>query len=108
MSKASDSVRAGAMSVYRNFLEENGEEVLHVASGTYSIPWAFGGEEGYVNVTFSIPKGPRGGAGYDGHEEARNFAFEQDTKAQAKLAKDQLKAKKIAKDTAARAKAKES
>ena len=52
------------------------EEVLQVKSGTYSIPWAEGEEEGYINITFSIPKGERGGDGYDGHSEAENYLIE--------------------------------
>ena len=58
--KISDTVKEQFMETVKNLLEANGEEVLKVKSGTYSIPWARGEEEGYINITFSIPKGERG------------------------------------------------
>lgn len=104
--KVGETVKARFMSAYREVVEAQGEEVLLVKSGTFSIPWALDGEEGYINITFSIPKGARDGEGYSGHEEAENFALEQRTKAAEKVQKDAAKAKKIARDTAFRAKKK--
>lgn len=104
--KVGETVKARFMSVYREVMEAQGEEVLLVKSGTLSIPWALDGEEGYINITFSIPKGARDGEGYSGHEEAENFALEQRTKAAKKAAAEIAKAKKIARDTAFRAKKK--
>lgn len=104
--KVGETVKARFMSAYREAMEAQGEEVLLVKSGTLSIPWALDGEEGYINITFSIPKGARDGEGYSGHEEAENFALEQRTKAAKKAAAEIAKAKKIARDTAARAKKK--
>lgn len=102
--KVGETIKARFMSAYREAMEAQGEEVLLVKSGTLSIPWALDGEEGYINVTFSIPKGARDGEGYSGHEEAENFAFEQSAKAAKKAAAEVAKAKKIARDTAFRAK----
>lgn len=104
--KAGDIIKAHFMSAYREVMEERGEEVLLVKSGTLSIPWAFEGEEGYINITFSIPKGARDGEGYSGHEEAENFALEQSAKAAKKAAAEVTKAKKIARDIAFRTKKK--
>ena len=104
--KNSELVKANFMAQVKAFLEEKGEEVLLVKSGTFSIPWARGEDEGYMNLTFSIPKGSRDGEGYSGHEEAENFALEQSVKAAEKVKKDAAKAKKIARDTALRAKKK--
>ena len=73
----SELVKANFMAQVKAFLEEKGEEVLQVKSGTFSIPWALGEDEGYLNLTFSIPKGSRDGEGYDGHTEAQNFELEQ-------------------------------
>jgi hypothetical protein len=104
--KAGEIIKARFMSAYREVMEAQGEEVLLVKSGTLSIPWVLDGEEGYINVTFSVPKGARDGEGYSGHEEAENFALEQGAKAAKKAAAEAAKAKKIARDTASRAKKK--
>ena len=106
MAKVSDGIKIKFMTDIKNFLEENGEEVLLVKSGTYSIPWVCEGEEGYINITFSIPKGAREGGGYSGHEDAQNYALEQRVKAAEKVKREVAKAKKIARDTAFRAKKK--
>ena len=109
MSKVSDSVKVEFMEMVKNFLESHGEEVLLVKSGTYSIPWAEGDEEGYVNITFSVPKGERGGDGYDGYAEAENYKFDVEqkaAKAAERKAKAEAKAKRDAELRAAKAAAK--
>ena len=103
----SDTIKSEFMETIKAVLEAKGEEVLLVKSGTYSIPWAREDEEGYINITFSIPKGERGGNGYDGHAEAENYKFdvaekkrkaeERKAKAEAKKLRDaELRAKKKA------------
>lgn len=104
--KVGEIIKARFISAYREVMEAQGEEVLLVKSGTISIPWALDGEEGYINITFSIPKGARDGEGYSGHEEAENFALEQRAKVAEKAKREEAKAKKIARDTALRAKKK--
>ena len=94
------NLKANFMANFKEFLEGNGEEVLLVKSGTYSIPWVLEGEEGYINVTFSVPTGARDGEGYDGHEEAQNFTLERANKDAEKAKRDEAKAR----DTALRAK----
>ena len=104
MSKISDTIKVNYMDAIKAFLEGQGDEVLLVKSGTFSIPWANSesGEEGYINITFSIPKGERGGSGYNGHDEAENYEFEQAEKA-AKRAEAKAKAEaKKARDAEAR------
>lgn len=106
MAKASETIRTEFMELLRAFLIEKGEEVLQVKTGTLSIPWAREEEEGYINITFSIPKGERGGGGYDGHSEAENFKFEQAAKAEKAKeakAKREAKAKKDAEKRAEKA-----
>lgn len=102
--KQGEVVKAEFMEFFREVVEQRGDEVLLVKSGTLSIPWAVEGEEGYVNVTFSTPKGARDGCGYNGHEEAQNFQVEQKAKAEAKVQKASEKAKKMARDEARRKK----
>lgn len=102
-----DEIKSEFMEVVKAFLVERGEEVLLVKSGTFSIPWASDEDEGYINITFSIPTGTRGGEGYDGYSEAKNYAFEcaekerkaeeRKAKAEAKKLRDaELRAKKKA------------
>lgn len=102
--KNSELVKADFMALIKAFLEEKGEEVLLVKSGTFSIPWARGEDEGYMNLTFSIPKGARDGGGYDGHDEAQNFELEQKIKLEEKAKREVAKQKKIARDIAFREK----
>ena len=60
MAKKSEVVKMDFMQKVKNFLESEGETVLQIKSGTYSIPWALDGDEGYLNLTCSVPKGTRG------------------------------------------------
>lgn len=100
--KITDVIRSLYMDSVKSMLENDGEEVLLVKSGTFSIPWVRDEEEGYINITFSIPKGSRDGDGYNGHEEAMNYAFECAEKEAKAKAKAEEKAKKMAKDKAKR------
>ena len=106
MAKNSEIVKTDFMGKVRQFLEDNGEVVLQVKSGTFSIPWAMGNDEGYLNLTFSIPKGSRDGDLYDGYEEAENYRLESEAKAKAKAEREEKKRKKIERDRVAREKAK--
>ena len=86
-SEINEIIRSNFMSFVSEKLEEKGETVLQVKNNTISIPWVFEEEEGYINLTFSIPKGERNGSIYDGFEEAENFKFEKAKKAEAKASK---------------------
>ena len=81
-SEINEIIRSSFMSFICEKLEEKGETVLQVKNNTFSIPWVFEEEEGYLNLTFSIPKGERNGSSYDGFEEAENFNFEKAKKAE--------------------------
>lgn len=107
MSKITDAVKAEMMERFKELFEKEGETVLQIKSGTYSIPWARGDDEGYLNVTFSIPKGSRDGELFDGYEEAENYKIESEVKARAKAEREEKKKKKMEKDRLAREKAKE-
>ena len=107
MAKKSEVVKMDFMQKVKNFLESEGETVLQIKSGTYSIPWALDGDEGYLNLTFSIPKGSReDGIPYDGYDEAENYRLESEAKAKAKAEREEKKQKKMEKDRLAREKAK--
>ena len=107
MAKKSEVVKIDFMGKVRQFLEDNGEVVLQVKSGTFSIPWALDGDEGYLNLTFSIPKGSReDGIPYDGYDEAENYRLVTEEKERAKAEREEKKRKKIEKDRLARERAK--
>ena len=107
MAKNSEIVKIDFMGKVKEFLESRGETVLQVKSGTFSIPWALNGDEGYLNLTFSIPKGSReDGIPYDGYDEAENYRLVTEEKEKAKAEREEKKRKKIEKDRLAREKAK--
>ena len=108
MAKKTDKIRNAFMAKVKALFESEGEEVLQVKSNTFSIPWTTDeGDEGYVNICFSIPTGARDDKeGYKGHDIAQNYAFECEQKAEkAKKAAEQ-KAKNIKADTERRAREK--
>ena len=100
MKKISDTIKKNYMEQIQKFLEEKfQDEVLLVSNNTFSIPWAEGEEEGYLNLTFSIPKGAcYGREPYDGHAEAEAFKITLKEKAEKKAAAAKKKAEKIQKD----------
>lgn len=109
--KIETEIREEFMSAVRELFEGKGEDVLQVKSGTISIPWARGDDEGYLNIAFSIPKGERDKENkcyipYDGYEEAQNYAQETEVKRAKKAETAKKKAEKIARDEKNRAEAK--
>lgn len=110
-SKIETEIREEFMSAVRELFEGKGEDVLQVKSGTISIPWARGDDEGYLNIAFSIPKGEHDKENkcyipYDGYEEAQNYAQETEAKRAKKAETAKKKAEKIARDEKNRAEAK--
>ena len=110
-SKIETEIREEFMSAVREMFESKGEDVLQVKSGTISIPWSRGDDEGYINIAFSIPKGERDKENkcyipYDGYEEAQNYTQETEAKRAKKAEAAKKKAEKIARDEKNRAEAK--
>ena len=110
-SKIETEIREEFMTAVRELFEGKGEDVLQVKSGTISIPWSRGDDEGYINIAFSIPKGERDKENkcyipYDGYEEAQNYAQETEAKHAKKAEAAKKKAEKIARDEKNRAEAK--
>lgn len=109
--KIETEIREEFMSAVRELFEGKGEDVLQVKSGTISIPWSRGEDEGYLNIAFSVPKGERDKENkcyipYDGYEEAQNYAQETEAKRAKKAEAAKKKAEKIARDEKNRAEAK--
>lgn len=100
-----EAIRAEYMDKVKYFLESHKDEVLQVGSNEFAIPVVRGdGEEDYVVLTFKMPTGSRDGDGYDGYALATDYTFKVEEKRKKAEAAAEAKAKKIAKDKAAREK----
>lgn len=74
-------------------------DVLSTGSNEICVPIVGNdGEEGYVVLTFKIPKGSRDGEPYDGYEVAKDYAFHLEEKARKDKERAEAKAKKIERD----------
>ena len=78
--KTGEVTRNSLMSIVAEALDQAGFEVLVTGSNAYAIPNVEDGNETAVKIVFSIPKGERGGAGYDPYEDAQAYAFKQNEK----------------------------
>lgn len=109
--KIENLIREEFMENVRGFFKERGEEVLQVKNGTLCIPWVKDDDEGYINISFIIPKGERDKENktyipYDGYSEAENYEMETEAKRAKKAETAKKKAEKIARDEKNRAEAK--
>lgn len=99
-----NSVRSSYISLVSDLLKAQGDEVLVTGSQELAVPIVNAdGDEGYLVLTFKIPKGSRDGDPYDGHAEAESYALHVAEKAQKAKEAAEKKAAKIAKDAKARA-----
>lgn len=88
--KIGEATRGKIMEVVGLALEEYGFEVLVTGSNSYAIPSVEDENETAVKIVFSIPKGERGGNGYDPYEDAKDYKFkceQKETKAKEKAEK---------------------
>lgn len=86
--KIGEKTRKEIMEVVGLALQEYGFDVLVTGSNAYAIPAVEDKNETAVKIVFSIPKGERGGNGYDPYEDAQAYKFKCDNK--------EIKAKKKA------------
>lgn len=107
--KMKNELRNTMIDILTEVLTERGEDVLRVKSNEIALPFVAndGEDEGYFVITVKIPNGSRDGYAYDGYEMAEDYAMKLKEKEEKAKAKAEEKAKKIAKDKARRAKAKE-
>ena len=99
-----NSVRNSYISLISDVLKAQGDHVLVTGSQELAIPIVNAdGDEGFMVLTFKIPKGSRDGDPYDGYLAEKSYALNVAKKeAKAKEAAEK-KAAKIAKDAKARA-----
>lgn len=95
-----DSVRSAFMTKIRESLEQDGNEILQTGSQEIAIPIVSDDheDEGWLVITFKIPKGSRDGDIYDGYSMAEDYKLKQAEKAEKKRIAAEKKAAKIAKD----------
>ena len=95
-----DSVRSAFMAKIRESLEQDGNEILQTGSQEIAIPIVSDDheDEGWLVITFKIPKGSRDGDIYDGYSMAEDYKLKQAEKAEKKRIAAEKKAAKIAKD----------
>lgn len=78
-------------------LEEAGETVLCVGNGKYAVPCTNDeGDDAWVTLSLSVPKGTRDGDAYDGYEEAAAYNEHVQAVADRKAEAERVKAEKAA------------
>lgn len=98
-----DGVRAQVMAQVAELLAKSDYDVLRTGSQELCIPIVGeDSEEGYLKMSFVIPKGERGGDPYNGYEERDAYSDKLKKDAEKAKAKAEAKAKKIARDAAER------
>lgn len=95
--KIGEATRADVMEIVKKALTEAGYDVLKVASGSFGVPAVEEKEETAIKIVFQIPKGERGGEGYDVYEDAQAYEFKCAEAEKKRKKKEEEKAKKIAK-----------
>jgi hypothetical protein len=88
------------MTKIRESLEQDGNEILQTGSQEIALPIVSDDheDEGWLVITFKIPKGSRDGDIYDGYSMAEDYKLKQAEKAEKKRVAAEKKAAKIAKD----------
>ena len=99
-----DEVRDRLMGDVKTLFEGLQYDVLRTGSQDLCIPVVGKDEEeGYLVVTFKIPKGSRDGEAYDGYEVAEDYRMKCEAKAEKAKKAAEEKAKKIERDKKMRA-----
>ena len=91
--KNQNILREGAVQSLIRVLADADCDVLRVGSGKVCYPVTVDGEEGYVMITVSIPKG-NNGEEFDGYAEAEAYAVEVKAKDEKAKVKAEEKAKR--------------
>lgn len=101
-----DEIRNKYMTKFRNAFSD--EEILQTNSNELCLPWVDEeGKEGYITITFRIPKGSRDGEAYDGYILAEDYTRKVAEKEAKAKEKAEAKARKIELDKKLREKKKE-
>ena len=94
-----DAIRSEIMNSISKVLNEMDYEVLTTGTQELCVPIVGNdGDEGYLVLTFKVPKGSRDGDPYDGYAMAEEFRLKQIAKAEKAKESAEKKAKKIQRD----------
>ena len=103
MANKFDIMRNKFMENVQTMIENQDYEVLETGSNEICVPIVNEDhEEGYLVITFKIPKGSRDGEPYDGYAVAQDFKMKCDEKARKVAEAQKKKAEKIERDRKAR------
>lgn len=92
-----EEIRKKYMEMVKSALKD--EEILLTNSNEFCIPWVDDeGREGYITLTFRIPKGSRDGEAYNGYEVAEDYKLKVAEREAKEKEREEKKAKKIALD----------
>lgn len=104
MANKFDEIRNEIMTKIWHNLNDCEYDTLKTASNEICVPIVNAeSEEGYLVITFKIPKGSRDGDPYDGYAMAEEYKMKCEAKAQKEAEALRKKQEKIAKDEKARA-----
>ena len=104
---ANSNLRIAYTNMFLDLLANSGEDVGRVSAGVINFPVVDeNGNDSWIEVTIKVPSGSRDGTPYDGYELREDYTIKQEAAAERKVKADAAKAKKIARDEAARAKKK--
>ena len=99
MANKFDSVRTQLMNDCRVLFEGLQYDVLRTGSQELCLPVVGDdNEEGYIVVTFKVPKGSRDGEAYDGYAMAEDYKMKVEAKTAKKAEADRKKAEKMKRD----------
>lgn len=103
MANKFDEIRNEIMNKTYHYLNDCEYDTLQTASNEICVPIVNAeGDEGYLVVTFKIPKGSRDGEAYDGYAMAEEYKMKCEAKAQKVAEAERKKAEKIERDRKAR------
>ena len=95
--KIGEITKLHVMETIKAALVAAGYDVLQVGSGAFGVPAVEDENETAVKIVVQVPKGERGGAGYDVFEDAQAYQFKCDEAEKKRKKKEEEKVKKIAK-----------
>lgn len=101
---ANANLRANYATMIMDLLANQNEDVGRVSAGVLNFPVVDeNGNDSWIEITIKVPSGSRDGTPYDGYELREDYVIKQENAAERKAKADAAKAKKIARDEAARA-----
>ena len=104
MANKFEDIRTNYINVFSEILSTQFDyEVLRTGSNEICLPIVNSeGDEGYMTITFKIPKGSRDGEAYDGYSVAEDYKIKCEAKAQKTAEALRKKNEKIERDRKAR------